>query len=112
MGFRDATGDIIACENCTRYGCTHCGYAFEKRCGPRGRPAYRTRRFGGPEDHKLSLEYRDVALRAHRIAAARTTQADVLEFIESIEAVAEPTVVTWQPRPLRVVGLFAIESEE
>ncbi len=51
-------------------------------------------------DHKLGLEYRDVALRQEHISASRLKASEILELIEALESFAEPVRVVWKPRPL------------
>jgi len=51
-------------------------------------------------DHKLSLEYRDVALRKEHVVASRLNAREILELIEALEAFAEPVKIVWKPRPL------------
>ena len=51
-------------------------------------------------DRKLSLEYRDVALRAEQLAASKTSKAEVLELIEAVEGFAESVEIVRKHRPL------------
>ena len=50
-------------------------------------------------DRKLSLEYRDVALRAEQLAASKTSKAEVLELIEAVEGFAESVEIVRKLRP-------------
>ncbi len=51
-------------------------------------------------DHKLGLEYRDVALRPEQLQAFSLSAAEVNTVIEAIEALAEPVRVVVRHRPL------------
>ena len=51
-------------------------------------------------DHKLGLEYRDVALRSEQLQAFDLSLAEVNIVIEAIEALAEPVKVVVRHRPL------------
>ena len=51
-------------------------------------------------DHKLGLEYRDVALRPEQLQAFRLSAVEVVTVIEAIEAFAEPVKVVVRHRPL------------
>ena len=51
-------------------------------------------------DLKLALEYRDVALRSEHLKASGLTKAEMLEFIEAIEAFSEPVKVTVSTRSM------------
>ncbi len=51
-------------------------------------------------DLKLSLEYRDAALRAEHVKASALNRTAILELIEAMEAFAEPVKVITQVRPL------------
>jgi predicted nucleic acid-binding protein len=51
-------------------------------------------------DYKLSLEYRDVALRSEHIRASKMTERGIVEMIEALEELAEPVEVLRQIRPL------------
>lgn len=52
----------------------------------------------GPK--KLSLEYRDVALRPEHLAASALSKREVVELIEALEAFAEPVEVVQKTRPM------------
>ena len=51
-------------------------------------------------DHKLSLEYRDVALRPEHLIASGVSKSMALVFIDAIEARAEPIEVEIKHRPM------------
>lgn len=51
-------------------------------------------------DHKLGLEYRDVALRPEQLQAFGLSAVEVNTVIEAIEALAEPVKVVVRHRPL------------
>ena len=51
-------------------------------------------------DHKLSLEYRDVALRPEQLQAFGMSAEEVITVIEAVEALAEPVKVVVRHRPL------------
>ena len=51
-------------------------------------------------DHKLGLEYRDVALRPQQLQAFGLGIGEVMTVIEAIEALAEPVKVVVRHRPL------------
>jgi putative PIN family toxin of toxin-antitoxin system len=51
-------------------------------------------------DLKLSLEYRDVALRPEHVKASDLSKREILELIEALESFAEPVNVTIKLRPL------------
>ncbi len=51
-------------------------------------------------DYKLACEYRDVSLRPNHLAASGKTRKEIELLLDALEAVAEPILVTMQPRPL------------
>ena len=51
-------------------------------------------------DHKLGLEYRDVALRFEQLQEFGLSAAEVNTVIEAVEALAEPVKVVVRHRPL------------
>jgi putative PIN family toxin of toxin-antitoxin system len=51
-------------------------------------------------DYKLACEYREVALRPEHITASEKTQPETELLIDALEAIAEPVLVSVQPRPL------------
>lgn len=51
-------------------------------------------------DLKLSLEYRDVALRPEHLEASSLSEQEVVELIEALEAFAEPVEVVLKTRPM------------
>jgi putative PIN family toxin of toxin-antitoxin system len=51
-------------------------------------------------DHKLGLEYRDVALRPEQLQAFGLSAVEVVTVIEAIEALAESVKVVVRHRPL------------
>ena len=51
-------------------------------------------------DHKLGLEYRDVALRPEQLQAFGLSAVEVNTVIEAVEALAEPVKVVVRHRPL------------
>lgn len=51
-------------------------------------------------DLKLSLEYRDVALRPEHLAASALSKREMLELIEALEAFAEAVEIVHKNRPL------------
>jgi predicted nucleic acid-binding protein len=51
-------------------------------------------------DQKLGLEYRDVALRPEHVARSGLSPDEILDFIESLERVAEPVNISHRTRPL------------
>lgn len=51
-------------------------------------------------DHKLGLEYRDVALRPEQLQASILSATEINAVIEAVEALAEPVKVVIRHRPL------------
>lgn len=51
-------------------------------------------------DLKISLEYRDVALRPKHLMVSALDQSEVLELIEALEAFATPVEIVIKTRPL------------
>ena len=51
-------------------------------------------------DFKLSLEYRDVALRAEHLAASGRSRENVSVLLQTLEDIAEPVKIITRMRPL------------
>ena len=51
-------------------------------------------------DHKLGLEYREVALRPEHLAVSPLSREGILDLIATVEGVAEGVRVTMKHRPL------------
>jgi len=51
-------------------------------------------------DHKLGLEYRDVALRQEHVNVSNLSSTEILALIEALEAFAEPVKIITRYRPL------------
>ncbi len=51
-------------------------------------------------DYKLISEYRDVAFRPEHLKAFSYSLEQVGDFIDTLEALATPVIISYQPRPL------------